>query len=228
MITPTTREEWEQLDAGELDGYSDQQLKTALQDCFGLKSHVYFMPVALKKEYILTPDKRPEIQEGAEQRQKEHQAAGAEHKGKKPISEMITEASDGRTYTFVGVDRPQGGFTDPFSERTGKVAYIIADTADGEEFPTQKQTCKKLDELGRLQGFDERIAAVKQKPANAAGHLTIEDIIASADPVTVEVEEALDVEPDDGFTEGTPAIDVEPIDADKEAALDAILNNLPQ
>ena len=223
MITPTTREEWEQLDAGELDGYSDQQLKTALQDCFGLKSHVYFMPVALKKEYILTPDKRPEIQEGAEQRQKEHQAAGAEHKGKKPISEMIDLASDGRTYSFVGVDRPQGGFTDPFSERTGKVAYIIADTADGEEFPTQKQTCKKLDELGRLQGFDERIAAVKQKPANRAGHLTIEDIIASADPVTVEVAEEVEEGEDD-----TLAIDAEPIDADKEAALDAILNNLPQ
>ena len=223
MITPTTREEWEQLDAGELDGYSDQQLKTALQDCFGLKSHVYFMPVALKKQYILAPDKRPEIQEGAEQRQKEHQAAGAEHKGKKPISEMITKASDGRTYTFVGVDRPQGGFTDPFSERTGKVAYIIADTADGEEFPTQKQTCKKLDELGRLQGFDERIAAVKQKPANRAGHLTIEDIIASADPVTVEVAEEVEEGEDD-----TLAIDAEPIDADKEAALDAILNNLPQ
>lgn len=224
MITPTSREEWEQLDAGELDGYSDQQLKTALQEHFGLKSHVYFMPVALKKQYILTPDKRPEIQEGAEQRQKEHQAAGAEHKGKKPIGELITERSDGRTYTFVGVDRPQGGFTDPFSERTGKVAYLIADTADGEEFPTQKQTCKKLDELGRLEGFDERIAAVKQKPANRAGFQTIEDIIASADPATEEVTATIVVVPEDEM----PAIDETEIGDDKEQALDDILNSLPQ
>ncbi len=221
MITPTSREEWEALTPDELGGYSDQQLKTALQKQFGLKSHVYFMPVALKREYILNPAKRPEIQEGAEGRQKEHQAAGAEHKGKKPISEMIVEASDGRTYKFIGVDRPKGGFTDPFSERTGKVAYMISDEADGEEFPTQKQTCKALDGLGRLTGFDERIAAVKQKPANKAGHLTIEDIIASADEATVEAQQVLEVVTED-------EVDEAPIDGDKEQALDDILNSLPQ
>ncbi len=220
-MTPTSREEWEALSAEGLAGFSDLQLKKALQEYFGLKSHVYFMPVTKKRDYILSPDSRPTLQAEAEERQKSHQSAGAEHRGKKPVKEMIADAARDNEYEFVGVDRPDGGFTDPFTDRSGKVAYVIRDKADGAEFPTQKQTCKALTELGQLTGFDERITAKKQKPAHQAGHQTLEDIIAGADPEMSQAAEAVQTPPE-------PEADVKPLGDDREAELDDILNSIPQ
>jgi hypothetical protein len=221
-MTPTSREEWEALTPTALDDFSDLQLKKALQEHFGLKSHVYFMPVAKKREYILNEDARPTIQAEASARQREHQAAGAAHKGKKTVKELIAERSEDREYEFVGVDRPQGGFTDPFNDRRGSVAYVVRDVGDGEEFPTQKQTAKALTELGRLSGFDERITAKKQKPAHKAGFSTLEDVIAGGDPAVQEAA-AVITEP---IPEPTP--DATPLPSDRESALDDILNSIPQ
>lgn len=221
-MMPTSREEWEALSPEQLNDFSDLQLKKALQEHFGLKSHVYFMPVGKKRDYILSPDARPTLQAEAEERQRTHQSSGAAHRGKKPIKEMIAERSEDREYTFVGVDRPEGGFTDPFSDRNGAVAYIISDVADGEEFECQKQTCKALTELGRLAGFDERVTAKKQKPAHRAGHQTLEDVIAGGDPEVAEVAAAV-AAPQEG-----KAADVAPLGNDKEQALDDILQGIPQ
>ena len=213
-------EEWEQQTPEQLKEFSDLQLKKALQEYFELKSHVYFMPVGKKREFMLNPDQRPTLMAEAEERQKSHQAAGAAHKGKKPIKELIAENAQGRLYEFVGVERPDGGFTDPFSERTGVVAYIIRDAADGEEFPCQKQTCKVLTESDQLAGFDERITAKKQKPAHRAGFETLEDVIASGDPEAQEVAAAV-------VAPAGEVPDVTPLGNDSEAALDDILNSIP-
>lgn len=229
QLLPTSQEEWEALPPEQLAKFSDLQLKKALKEFFGLRSHVYFMPVAAKREFILNPDERPVIQAAAEERQRAHQSAGATHKGKKPVRELIEERADGHSYEFVGVDRPTGGFSDPFNDRSGKIAYVIRDLADGSEFPTQKQTCKVLTELGRLAGFDERVSAKKQKPAHAAGFQTMEDVIAGGDP---EVQEAASTVFSDEVEATTVVVDeepdTEPLSDDREAALDDILNSIPQ
>ncbi len=227
MIIPTSREDWESLTAEQLDEYSDQQLKDALREHFGLKSHIYFMPVAQKKEFVLNPDARPAIQKSAEDRQLEHQKAAAEHRGKKPVAEQISERSDGYLYTFEGVQRYPNGFTDPFSDRNGKVAYVIMDEVDGERYPTQKATAKKLTELGRLKGFDERISIKKQKPAHKAGLKTIEDVIASGDAEVQEAVSVLNGEMEDAGTVTVPEVDAKPF-ANSGSALDDILNSIPQ
>lgn len=219
MINPTSREEWEGATLEQLKEFSDLQLKKALQDHFGLKSLVYFMPVGKKREYILDADERPTIQAAAQAKKDSHQKAGASHKGKAPVKELIAERSAGNQYEFVGVDRPEGGFVDSFTDRRGAVAYVIADLADGFEFPTQKRTCKALAELGRLVGFDERISAKKQKPAHKAGFTTIEDVIASGDPEVAVAASAIVP-----ATE-LPEVDDAPLPADKGTALDDILNS---
>lgn len=221
MIDPTTREEWEALSVDELKKhYSEQQLKDALREHFGLKSHIYFMGVAKKREYITNPDARRTLLAEAEERQKAHQSRGAEHRGKKSVKELVAERSEDRAYTFAGVER-HDSFTDPFNDRVGKVAYVITDVADGERFPTQKQTAKLLTELGRLSGFDERITAKKQKPAHKAGAQTMEDVIANGDPRVQEAVKAVETmeEP-----EAIPATEPDPNRTD----LDDILNALPQ
>lgn len=220
MIIPASRDDWESLSAEELKEYSDTQLKKALQEHFGLRSHVYFMPVSKKRQFILDPDARPRLQKEAEDRQQGHYEKGAAHRGKKPVSELIDEGSVGRQYEFVGVARTNG-FTDPFIEREGKIAYVIRDVADGTEFPTRKQTAKVLTELGRLAGFDERISAQKQKPAHAAGLQTLEDVIVHGDEEAAQVAKQVTtppVEPTDEAPQG----------ADTELDLDAILNSIPQ
>jgi hypothetical protein len=222
MIIPASREEWESISADELKGYSDKQLKDALQEHFGLRSHVYFMPVAKKREYILNPDVRPTLQAEAEDRQKGHQDRGASHRGKASVATLIAENSEGRQYEFVGVDRPQGGFTDPFSERTGVVAYVVRDVADGAEFPTQKRTVVKLTKLGRLTGYDERISAKKQKPAHKAGAATLEDVIAKND---VQVTEAVAAVVEEA---AATAGNIAPVSDEREDELDAILNSIGQ
>ena len=228
-IVPTSREEWEQVD--DLDRFSDKQLKDALQEHFGLRSHVYFMPVAKKKEYIRDPDQRPQLQAEAEERQRSHQKRGAEHRNKPSVAEMVEERSEDRTYEFVGVDRPEGGFTDPFNDRSGKIAYVIRDTGDGELFPTQKQTCKVLDDLGRLSGFDPSISARKQKPAHKAGYKTVEDVIAGSDPaalaVAAEIEPKKPEKPEPKQQEPVP-VDESPISSDRASALEEILDSIPQ
>ncbi len=216
-LVPSTRDEWEELSAEELDGYSDLQIREALKEHFGFKSAVYFMGVDAKKDYLLNPDDRPTIQAAARERQKEHQAAGAEHKGKVGVKVLVTERSEEHLYEFVGVDRPDGGFTDPFNDRAGVIAYVIRDAEDGSEFPTQKQTCRILTELRRLKGFDAKITAKKQRPAHRAGHQTVEDVIAAADP-DAELHRA------DLTTATTAAIDNLVGDSGKD--LDAILDSI--
>jgi len=220
-MTPATREEWEALSAEQLNEYTDEQLKHTLRDFFGLKSHIYFMPVGKKREFILKPDSRPTIQAEAEEKQTAHKAAGAAHSGKKPVKELVAERSDGEQYQFVGVDRPQGGYTDPFNDRKGAVAYVIKDTADGEEYPVQKQTAKLLTELHRLTGFDERVTAKKQKPAHKAGFSTMEDVIAGGDP---EVKEAVKEITKPAVEESNET----PIPLPIGGSLDDILNSIPQ
>lgn len=220
-MTPTSREAWESLTSEQLAEYTDLQLKKGLRAYFGLRSHVYFMPVAQKRQYIMEPDSRPTIQAEAEKRQKAHKDAGAAHSGKKPVKELIAERSEDSQYQFVGVDRPQGGFTDPFNDRKGAVAYVIRDTADGEEYPTQKQTCKTLTDMGKLAGFDASVTAKKQKPAHKAGFSTFEDVIAGGDP---KVKEAVK-EITKPIAEPEP---IAPISSDSGSALDDILNSIPQ
>jgi hypothetical protein len=234
MIIPTSREDWESLTAEQLDECSDLQLKNALKEYFGLKSHIYFMPVAKKREFILNPDARPTLQKEAEDRRTSHQADGVEHRGKKPVAELIDERSDGRKYTFDGVERYPDGFTDPFNDRKGKIAYVIMDVEDGAKFPIQKRTAKKLTELRRLKGFDDRISAKKQKPAHKAGHQTIEDVIAGGDPEVQEAVSALhQADPVTATTTAVenlvdPQVDAEPFDNGSEGELDDILNSIPQ
>lgn len=236
-MIPTSKEEWEALSIADLERYSDLQLKKVLQEHFGLRSHVYFMSAAKKKQFIADPDSRRTLQLEAEERQKAHKAAGAAHRGKKPVKELIAERSEGHAYTFAGVDRPQGGFTDPFNDRKGAVAYTVTDVADGETYPVQKQTAKALTELGRLTGFDERISAAKQKPAHKAGLSTIEDVIAGGDPKVQEVAKAVTEEthplrkvdvkdlPAGSTTDAVKNL-VEPKPLDRESELNDILNSL--
>lgn len=225
MIIPTSREDWESLSAGELEPYSDLQLKKALQEFFGLKSHVYFMKIDAKRRFIMDPDSRRQITEDAEVGQAAHKVRGAEHSGKPSLAEQIAERSEDRSYRFIGVERPDDAFTDPFSDRTGRVAYMIMDIEDGARFPTQKRTCKRLVELGRLADFDERVTAKKQKPAHREGHQTLEDIIAGGDDEVAAVAAELMATPE---PESVGAPDTAPIEDDREAALDDILNSLPQ
>lgn len=187
MIIPITQEGWEALSGETLKEFSDLQLKKALQDHFGLRSQVYFMKVQDKRDFISNPDDRPTIQAEAEGKQTEHREAGAAHKGKAAVNELIEKFSEGRSYKFEGVERPSGGFEDVFSQRTAKIAYVIEDTEDGAQFPVQKRTAKTLEELGRLEGFDDRLSVKRQKPAHKAGFDTFEDVIAGADD---EVQEA--------------------------------------
>lgn len=217
-MMPTSREEWESKTLEELGEFSDLQLKNVLQEHYALRSLVYFMRAGTKKQYIVDEDARPTIQAEAKARQTAHQEAGASHRGKSPVKVLIAERSADREYEFVGVERPQGGFEDSFTDRKGAVAYFIRDVADGAEFPTQKQTCKALTELGRLVGFDERITAKKQKPAHKAGFRTIEDIIAGGDPEVVEAAEAI--------TKPKPVTDEAPLATDREQALDDILDSI--
>lgn len=221
MIIPASREEWESLSPEELKGYSDEQLKHALKDYFGLQSQIYFMPVAKKREFILIPDSRPGILETADEKMNGHRERGATHRGKPKIEELIDERSDGRSYVFVGVDRPKDGFVDALNDRRAAIAYVIRDEADGLEFPVQKVTAKILTALKRLKGFDARISAKKQSPAHKAGAQTLEDVISGSDPKVQELAKAIET------PEPTATVAVDATD-ERERELDDILNSIPQ
>lgn len=226
-MLPTDVEGWEALTAEEIGALnpSADTIRDVIRDQFGLGSKCYFMNKSASVEYILNPDRRPAILAASEEKYTERQKRGAELRGGGKLEERVLAEADGHEYRFVEAQRPEGGFTDPFSGRNGKVAYVIQDIADGSDLPVQKRTALILEESGQLTGFDPRISTKRVKPAHEAGFSTLEDVIAGSDPITTEA-----------ATEVSTAIISSPADdknhpteiAEAEADLDDILNSIPQ
>jgi len=197
-MLPTDVEGWEALTEEEIMALnpSADTVRDVIRDQFGLGSKCYFMNKAASIEYILNPDRRPAILSTSEAKYTERQKRGAELRSGGPMSERVLEMATDHGYRFVEASRPDGGFTDVFSGRKGKIAYIIEDIGDGERFLVQKKTALVLEESGQLADFDPRISQKKAKPAHEAGFNTLEDVIAGADPVTtvaaVEATEAIE------------------------------------
>ncbi len=197
-MLPTDTEGWEALTEEEIKALnpSADTVRDVIRDQFGLGSKCYFMTKAASIEFILNPDRRPAILAESEAKYTERQKRGADLRSGGPMSERVLEMAKDSEYHFVQASRPDDGFTDVFSGRKGKIAYIIEDNADGERFLVQKKTALILEEVGQLTGFDPRISQKKPKPAHEAGFNTLEDVIAGADPVVteaaVEVTEAID------------------------------------
>ncbi len=241
-MLPTDVEGWEALTADEFKALnpSADTVRDVIRDDFGLGSKCYFMTKVASIEYILNPDRRPAILADSEAKYAERQKRGAELRTGGKVEERVLEKADGHEYVFVAASRPDKGFTDPFSGRKGKIAYLISDIQDEAELPVQKKTALILEEAGLLTGFDPRISQKKVKPAHEAGLNTLEDVIVGADPAAAaaaaEIIDAIEIPEAQALTAEAPAEDMNhpttsptsnAVDQ-AEAELDDILNTLPQ
>lgn len=228
---------YEGLTAEEIDErYSDLELKIILQRVFNMDSTVYFIGKEDKIRYITKPDERSDVLEQAETKRSRHRDRNRESAKRKTVAEMIEEKTGDAVYRYLGVERPEGGFTDEITERSAQIAYLIERVSDGEVHRVARGTVRNLLEAERLEGFDASLVTGRKSVAHEAGKTTLADRRISKVPLDKVPEEDDDELPTKAAAEeeSEPEPDAEEEKPEKKAdsstfdqELDDILNSIP-
>lgn len=235
---------YEALSVEELsDRYSDLELRHILQRVFNMDSTVYFMGKQAKLEFITDSAGRGRILGEAESKRGTHRERNRESAGRKSIEEMIEENTAGAMFRYIGVEKPQGGFSDAITQRRAQVAYVIEDVASGDRFQVTKGTVRALESKSRLEGFQKTFAQGRKSVAHEAGKTTLADRRVQKTPLDTSdvpaksevVDDLVDldsllVEEETTPEEETPEEETEPKSEGKvvlDTELDDILNSIP-